>query len=184
MVDEIANRQNDRVLACDPSTVPPVLQSKNPTSVMVFGAVASDGLVMPPHFIKAGLRIGAKEYLDILENILMPWIHQHYNPQQVMFVQDSAPALKSALVQKFLSQELPLFVPEKVWPSGSPDLNPCDFWLWGTLLVKTNASQHANIGSLKSSITKACKACKVDDAKAACTERIVAIMEAEGGHIE
>ena len=33
---------------------------------MVFSSAASDGSVMNLHFIVAGLKIGAKEYLDIL----------------------------------------------------------------------------------------------------------------------
>ena len=57
VVDEVANKQNTRIIAFDPSEVPPVMQSKNPASVMVFPAVASDGKVMPPHFIEAGLKI-------------------------------------------------------------------------------------------------------------------------------
>ena len=65
VVDEVANRQNTRVIAFDPSEVPPVKQSKNPYSVMVFAAVASDGKVMPPHFIEAVLKINTAEYLKI-----------------------------------------------------------------------------------------------------------------------
>ena len=63
VVDEVANRQNTRVVAFDPSEVPPVIKSKNLASVMVFGVVASDGKVMPPHFIEAGLKINTAEYL-------------------------------------------------------------------------------------------------------------------------
>ena len=50
------------------------MQSKNPASVMVFAAVASDGKVMPPHFIDAGLKINTAEYLKILKDVLMPWM--------------------------------------------------------------------------------------------------------------
>ena len=49
-VDEVANRQNSRVIAASPAEVPPVLESKHPASVMVFGAVACDGRIMPPSF--------------------------------------------------------------------------------------------------------------------------------------
>ena len=54
VVDEVVNKQNTRIIAFDPSEVTPVMHSKNPASVMVFAAVASDGKVMPPHFIEAG----------------------------------------------------------------------------------------------------------------------------------
>ena len=49
---EIANRQNTRVAAFDFSKVSHVMQSRNPASVMVFTAVASDCKVMPPHLKK------------------------------------------------------------------------------------------------------------------------------------
>ena len=76
VVDEAGNKQNTRIIAFDPSEVPPVMQSKNPASVMVFAAVASDGNVMPPHFIEAGVKINTADYLKILKDVLMPWIRR------------------------------------------------------------------------------------------------------------
>ena len=76
VVDEVPNKQNTRIIAFDPSEVPPVMQSKNPASVMVFAAVASDGNVMPPHFIEAGVKINTADYLKILKDVLMPWIRK------------------------------------------------------------------------------------------------------------
>ena len=90
IVDEVANHQNTQVIAYDPSDVFPVMQSKNPASVMVFAAVASDGRVMPPHFIEAGLKINMAEYLNVLNDVLLPWIHRYYDATNVMLVQDCA----------------------------------------------------------------------------------------------
>ena len=53
-----------------------MMQSKNLASVMVFAAVASDGNVMPPHFIESGVKINTADYLKILKNVLMPWIRR------------------------------------------------------------------------------------------------------------
>ena len=44
---EVVNRKNSRIIVRNPSEVPPVMKSKHPASSMVFGAVASDGRVMP-----------------------------------------------------------------------------------------------------------------------------------------
>ena len=52
--DDVANRQNTRVIAFNPSDVPPVMQSKHQPSVMFFAAVACGGKVVPSHFIEAG----------------------------------------------------------------------------------------------------------------------------------
>ena len=92
VVDEVANCQNTRAIAYDPSEVPPVMQSRNPASVMAFAAVASDGKVMLSHFIESGLKINTEKYLKILKDVLMPWIRRNCDPFKVMLVQDFAPA--------------------------------------------------------------------------------------------
>jgi len=187
VVDEVANRRNSRVIALNLSEVPPVMKSKHPASSMVFGAVASDGRVMPPHFIKAGLKINTEEYLKILKDVLMPWIVKFYDPQRVMFVQDSAPAHGSKKVQKYLKEHLPLFVPKETWPSSSPDLNPCDYWMWSVIEKQSNASPHNSIKSLETSIKRACRSIGRDEGKKACRSfrrRIQEVIDAEGSHIE
>ena len=78
------------------------MQSKNSASVMVFAAVVSDERVMPPHFIDAGLKINMAEYLNILNDVLLLWIHRYYDATRVMLVQDSAPAHGANQVQTYL----------------------------------------------------------------------------------
>ncbi len=90
--------------------------------MVVFGAVVSDGRVMPHHFIEASHRTNTNEHLVILKYVLLQWIAKHYIKNRVMFVKDSVPAHKSLRVQKFL-KKLPLFVLEQKWPSSSPELN-------------------------------------------------------------
>ena len=60
------------LLNTNPSDAPPVFETKNPITLMVFDAVVNDGSVMNPHFIEAGLKIGTKEYHDILKISLLP----------------------------------------------------------------------------------------------------------------
>ncbi|KAF2352619.1 hypothetical protein FHG87_016621 [Trinorchestia longiramus] len=187
VVDEVANRRNTRVVAYDPSEVPPVMQSKNPASVMVFAAVASDGKVMPPHFIEAGLKINTAEYLKILKDVLMPWIRRNYDPFKVMLVQDSAPAHGAKKVQDFLKENLPLMVPKAIWPSSSPDLNVCDYWLFGVIEEKSNVTSHPSVNSLKSAIRRAFRNLDPEDVKRSCSRfrsRISQIIDAKGSHIE
>ena len=50
-MDEVRNRQNTRVVAYNPSDVPPLIHSKNQTLVIFFSVVARDGKVMPSHSI-------------------------------------------------------------------------------------------------------------------------------------
>ncbi|GBM69974.1 hypothetical protein AVEN_142995-1 [Araneus ventricosus] len=40
------------------------------------------------------------------------------------------------------------------WPPQSPDLNPCDFWLWGYLKAVVYGGPIANLAELKNCITQ------------------------------
>ena len=82
---------------------------------MIFAAVASDGKVMPSHFIAAGLKINTAEYLKILNDVLLPRIRKNYDATKVMHVQDSAPAYGAKQVRTFLKENLPLFVPKDIF---------------------------------------------------------------------
>ena len=55
--DEFANQLNSRVLAPNSLEVSHIMKSKNSPSVMVFSKFASNEKVIPPHFIKANLKI-------------------------------------------------------------------------------------------------------------------------------
>ena len=68
----MVNHRNSDSIAYDPSDVPPKFQTKNPASLMVFGALASDESVVNPYFIAVGSKIGIKEHQDILKTSLLP----------------------------------------------------------------------------------------------------------------
>ena len=167
-----------------------MIQSKNPASVMVFAAVASDGKVMPPHFIEAGLKINTAENLKILKDVLMQWIRRKYDPFKVMLVvQDSEPAHEAKKVQdgSVLKFNLPWMVPKDIWPSSSPDLNVCDYWLFGVIEGKSNVTSHPSVNSLKAFIRRAIRNLDPEDVKRSCSRfrsRISQIIDAKGSHIE
>ena len=50
-----------------------VTTTKNPASVMMLGIVASNGEEMPPLWFKAGYRLTAADYRDILATKVLPW---------------------------------------------------------------------------------------------------------------
>ena len=145
------------------------MQSKNSASVMASAAIACDGKMMPHHFIEAGLKINTAEYLKILKDVLMPWIRRNYDPFKVMLVQDSAPAHEAKKVQNFLKENLPLMVPKDIWPSSSPDLNVCDYWLFGVIEGESNATLHSSANSLKAAIRRAIRKLDPEDVKRSCS---------------
>ena len=183
----MTNCRNSRIIAYNPSDVPPVVQSKHHASMMVFGAVASNSEVMPMHFIEAGLKVNTEEYLKILKEVLIPWIKKNYDPKKVMFIWDSTSAHGSKKVQTFFRTKLPHFVLSDIWPSSLPGLNPCDYWLWGRVEKVSNACPHNKVVSFKTFIKQAFHSIKQESAVKAChsfRSHIQQLIDTEGRHLE
>ena len=80
--------------------------------------------------------VNGERYYSMLNNHLMPELRRIRKVRSTIFMQDGAPTHISTDVKDFLkgqfgdrrviSRHFPQF-----WPPRSPDLNPCDYWLWG-----------------------------------------------------
>ncbi len=66
-LDQSFNHCNDCYLAKAKSDVQAIMTTKHPASVMVLGIMTSNGKKMPPFFFPCRLRVGAKEYLEMLQ---------------------------------------------------------------------------------------------------------------------
>ncbi|QQP41849.1 Transposable element tcb2 transposase, partial [Caligus rogercresseyi] len=100
--------------------VPMVFRTKNPAAVMVLGVISSEGHVMPPHFFEPKQRVNRR----------CTWRSSTLWPlEEVHFQKDTAPAHKANTVQAWLKENVPHFWDPQTWPSNSPDLNPCDYYL-------------------------------------------------------
>ena len=73
IVDEAGNPGNMPVIDCNPTEVPPLMNSKNPATVKIFAGVTSEGTVIPSHFVEIALIINAEEYLKILNDVFLTW---------------------------------------------------------------------------------------------------------------
>ncbi|QQP52246.1 Transposable element tcb2 transposase, partial [Caligus rogercresseyi] len=142
--DQKVNKKNNRWLCSDPSEVPIVMATKFPATVMVLGVISNKGDVMPPHVFEAGLRVNSKVYLDVLKNIVKPWMDQVAGDRPYLWQQDGAPAHTAKKVQDWCEDNFPHFWGKEVWPPSSPDLNPLDFFV----------SPHSTKQSLINSITE------------------------------
>ena len=151
---------------------------------MFFSAVASDARIMPPHFIKAGTKINTSESVKILKEVLMPWIK---NITIISELYSSNTRHLLMYVQDLLIRELPISVAQDVWPSSSPDLNPCDYWLWSKVEKVSNNDAHTRIGSLKSAIKRGFWSISREHTVNACKSfrrRIQFVIDAGESHIE
>jgi len=50
----------------------------------------------------------------------------------------------------------------KLWPPHNPDINPCDFFLWGFLKVKVFQRRPEIVAQLRAHIVKLCRALSED----------------------
>ena len=162
------------------------MSMKHPASVMALGVVASNGRKMPPFSFPCRLRVGAKEYLGVLQTVVKPWIDKQFSNTKYVFQQDSAPGHAANIVQNCLKENM-AFWPKDLWPSSSPDLNPLVLSVRGIMESKARATSHPSIESLKDSIMKAWDNLDEEYIKKSCEAfrgRVEAIIDAEGGHIE
>ena len=82
--------------------------------------------------------ITSASYENILMQHVIPALQERNCVETSVFMQDGAPLHIGHQVQCLLRET---FTDEHIifrsfpnpWPARSPDLNPCDFWLWGYL---------------------------------------------------
>lgn len=106
VVDPVWNAQNDRFVAESTQDVPPHLETKHPAGAMALGVVASDGKAMPLHWFPNGLKINQNVYLEVLRDVIKPWLDSNYPQGNYVWQQDSAPAHKAKKTQAWCRENL------------------------------------------------------------------------------
>ena len=87
----------------------------------------------------------------------------------------------------WLSQNLPTFWGEEVWPPSSPDCNPLDYYVWGACKRNINRSPNNTLDSLMRTIVARFAVMPCAKTTLACSHyrsRIQLFIEAEEGSIE
>jgi len=118
-----------------------------------------DGQNVPPIFIAAGKQLHANAYHKLLHVHVVSWFTTIYLGRRLR-----APAGWCALSQPippkpFLQKGVTNYWAPDIWPLCSPNLNPLDYVLRGVLKTRAQATSHANVESLKSTITHEWHAC-------------------------
>ena len=135
---------------------------KDYTKVNVFCAISSQK-VCGPFFFAEGTITGMT-YLDMLQPWLMP---QLQNIQTFIFQQDGSPIHFHCEVRQYLNTVLPgrwmgrvsgNDQPLMLWPPRSPDITPCEFFLWGCVKDRVFIpALHRDLADLKAWIIAAVK---------------------------
>jgi len=190
-VKEQLNAQNDRVYALSVEDIPQsarnVQHFQSSSNIMVWAAISSEGK-FPIVFISSGTKVNKEYYREkILQKIVKPSGEQMFKNRRWTFQQDSAPSHSAKVNQVWCEENLPDFISSSEWPSSSPDLNPMDYSIWGTLQTKINVKSYTSVHSLKCAILREWKKLPMDFVRSAIESwrpRLRACVAAGGGRFE
>jgi hypothetical protein len=164
MLNGTINRHNCCYYATsNPHIEIPVANSK--LSVMVWCGITSSEIIGPYFFEE---NVTGESYLAMLQNFLWDKI----KGKRMLFQQDGASphyavSVRNWLDEKFAGRWLGRRGPIE-WPARSPDLTPCDFFLWGYLKDIVYRDRPATIEQLRERITQACAEIPADMCAKAC----------------
>ena len=122
--------------------------------------LCGNGEVVGPFFFPGN--VNGEAYLNMLNNVV-PILSQHYEIQdngafqRAWWAQDGAPAHRRIIVrdrpQELFRNRVIAFGHPREWPPRSPDLTPCDFFLWGYLKSRVYQTPPQNLEDLRNRIT-------------------------------
>ncbi|GFY07999.1 uncharacterized protein TNCV_2580311 [Trichonephila clavipes] len=116
--------------------------------------------------------VTSERYVTILKQFVATQQVLDNRPRTEWFMQDGARPHRTEQVFRFLDEyfgnrvialEYPKFTGAGMdWPPYSPDLTPCDYFLWGTLKDIVYSKHPATLDELESAICVACESISVE----------------------
>ena len=120
--------------------------------VLVWCAISCRKIYGPYFFEET---VNQHTYLDMLKNFFWPKHYRVESHKKYYFQQDGATPHTANMVQEWLQSKFgEKFMTKKQWPPRSPDLNPCDYFLWGYLKSKVYKPLPKTLDDLKENITR------------------------------
>jgi hypothetical protein len=119
-----------------------VEEEQYPRKVCVWAAIGKDGII-GPIFDPVGPNgtVTGPSYLHLLQTALLPGLQDKGVANTAVFMQDGAPPHYALIVRDWLNANFhgrwmgrkgSARAPTPIqWPPYSPDITPCDFFLWG-----------------------------------------------------
>ena len=109
--------------------------------------------VLTPYFFPKGLKINMDEYINVLRDVVKPWMDRVGGYRLYIFQQDGGPAHDGGCTQDWCTENLRGFWSRDFRPPSSPDCNPLDSYVWGVFMRDVNWGPHNIVVSLKRGIT-------------------------------
>ena len=154
--------------------------------VMLFVLMTGDGHLFGPYFYDQDHNIDARGYKNMLVYKVFPAMKRELGVRKfnrLVWQQDGASCHTANTVMDYLNtifglRMLALKSRQGVdWAPHSPDLNPCDFWLWGYLKSLVYKPMPNNLTSLVDRIKMECQNIPVEMIR-----RAVLSMKRRAGH--
>lgn len=156
--------------------------------VVVWCGLWSGGIIGPFFFDST---VNSDGYLDMLQSFLLPRIREHVLFNRIVFMQDGAPPHFGRNVRSWLDDTFSgRWIGRRgstEWPPRSPDLTPCDFFLWGYLKSLVYAKKPATLPELKEAIKTSIAGIDsiiIDRSLVEFKVRMERVIAEEGRHIE
>lgn len=184
-----------------PARQPPAFNFETRMSrekLTVWLGLCGNGRIIGPFFFQRN--VNGQAYLRMIDEEVVPQMELHFDRQNengmfryVWWAQDGAPAhrliaVRERLRELFNERVIALHHPVE-WPPRSPDLTPCDFFLWGDLKNKVFVTPPRNLQDLQQRIQHEVEVLRqnpgtirraVNDMRRRCQ----LCLEREGGHVE
>ena len=174
------------LIATNKRDVPRVMKTKFPAPVMVFGVVAIESHIMPPHIFEVGLQVNTKVYLDVLKSVVIlgaiKWPVTNSGCGRRTRRRPTSPKRPRLNFRRSAR----ILYPSLAGPL-LPDLNPLDYFVWSYVENITNITSHNTKASLIAAMRRVFAELLPVLVEKACSQfriRIEAVIEAEGGYIE
>ena len=159
-LDGYVNKQNWRIWGRENPNI--CLARPSYSRVTVWIAFCSSMIIEPVIFTET---VTSKVYLKYLSNKFLPAAKKHKKIKNYYFMQDGARPHRTRKVFNFLHRHfhdrvIALNFPKEKhcgmdWPPYSPDLNPCDYFLWGYIKDKVYSQTPKTLDELVSNIENA-----------------------------
>ena len=153
--------------------------------VLVWCAISSTH-VFGPYFFDS--TVNSTNYLEMLRTYFISRVDKTQEYGKSYFQQDGARAHTATVVQTYLTQRFGTrFLDKTMWPPRSPDLNPCDFFLWGYLKQRVYNPLPKTLEALRMNIEREMKNISqrtLKDTFLNFRKRCELFISAGGGHIE
>lgn len=133
-VSGYVNKQNSRYWDYEKPDIVQQVPLHSP-KVNVWCAISSKSIIGPYFFEED--TVNGQNYLEMLERFFYPALQRMRIARKIYFQQDGAPPHYQLDVRRWLNEKFPgKWIGRRgsiEWAPRSPDLTPCDFFLWGYL---------------------------------------------------